>query len=119
MGAFKHNLSRCVARPPRTLARLASVLSLALAGTAFADDGRAARTGRVQKAEPAVSTSPEFARADGGHGTVRPSHDAPTRPALTRAASQQRIETMSPLGWLERFGSVEVGRIDVPTAPRP
>ena len=95
------------------------MLSLALAGAAFADDGRAARTGPAQDGEPAVSTSPEFARAEGAHGAARPASRATTRPALTRAASRQRIETMSPLGWLERFGSVEVGRVGVPATSRP
>jgi hypothetical protein len=31
---------------------------------------------------------------------------------LTRAASRARIDQMSPVDWLSRYGAVAVGRID-------
>ena len=47
-----------------------------------------------------------------------PSSTAPDRLPLTRAAAQQRIEAMTPLGWLASYGDVVVGR-DAEHAPAP
>ena len=47
-----------------------------------------------------------------------PSSTATEQLPLTRAAAQQRIEAMTPLGWLASFGDVVVGR-DAEHAPAP
>ena len=119
MGVARHKNSRRKVRSPRILAGLVGGLSLALAGAAFADSGPVARTGPAQDGEPPVSTSPELARRKGATGAPSPLPGVSHRPALTRAASRQRIETMTPLGWLERYGFVEVDGLDIPVAQRP
>ena len=60
-----------------------------------------------------VSTSPMLALfkpdSSRSHLPAAPSTDGPP---LTRAAAQLRIDEMSPVRWLSRFGSVSIGQRD-------
>jgi hypothetical protein len=58
-----------------------------------------------------VSTSPDVhSSAIAVADRPRPMQVIEDEPPLTRAAARQRIETMSPTRWLERFGPVTVDR---------
>jgi hypothetical protein len=61
-----------------------------------------------------VSMSPESERAgDRDRGAAGRAGAASTAGlALTRAAARQRVETLSPLPWLSRFGPVVVEQAD-------
>lgn len=63
-----------------------------------------------------VSTSPESERTvDWDRGAAgRAGAASKPGPPLTRAAARQRIETLSPLPWLSRFGPVVVEQADEP-----
>lgn len=101
-----HNISRI-----GLLALTALVLG-ATPATANAETpaDRLAPTAPAPTAEPAVSTSPAptLAAEASLDRSIRPSGEAP--PPLTRAATRQRIETMSPMDWLASYGDVRVGR---------
>lgn len=59
-----------------------------------------------------VSTSPRAALTDRDSSVQRGAAGGPSPLPLTRAATQLRVEQMSPVEWLSRFGSIEVGQID-------
>jgi hypothetical protein len=61
------------------------------------------------KAETPVSTSPTPRAAGTPNSAPSTSEGGLAGPALTRAASRQRVEQMNPIGWLEHFGSVRIG----------
>ncbi len=66
----------------------------------------------LESTEARVSTSPETGAAQ-AQATPDPSAiaaptDAP--PPLTRAAARRRVETISPVPWLARFGPVSLER---------
>ena len=74
----------------------------------------ATATGDPQTPTPerAVSMSPEesgLADLESGPARRTPSQDDPP---LTRAAAHERVEAMSPLLWLARYGPVSIGRRD-------
>ncbi|MFO0689880.1 MAG: hypothetical protein U0900_14380 [Myxococcota bacterium] len=59
-----------------------------------------------------VSTSPED-HPPASAATARPARPmrvVEDEPPLTRAAARQRVESMSPAQWLERFGPVVIER---------
>lgn len=62
--------------------------------------------------EARVSTSPEDHALSNAPAErpARPMRVLEDEPPLTRAAARQRVETMSPARWLERFGPVTVER---------
>ena len=97
------------ARPLGLEAFVVAALGLALA---LAAPSRASEPAPDSHGDRPVSTSP----VQLGHAAVGP--PGPSRveradaPPLTRAAAQQRIETMSPEAWLAGFGSVRVERRD-------
>lgn len=68
-----------------------------------------AETGEVPPDHP-VSTSPT-GLTQAGSGD-RPLETAPSAddPPLTRAATQLRIDEMSPTRWLSRYGNVSIGQ---------
>jgi hypothetical protein len=59
-----------------------------------------------------VSTSPTGLPGPGSANVGPPAALASDDPPLTRAATQQRIEEMSPIHWLSRFGKVSIERRD-------
>ena len=79
-------------------------------------------------ADPSLSASPDLGEAPGVEASgdlvagmapgnakttlrgveVGPAQD--TTPPLTRAATQQHVDEMSPMGWLASYGPVVVGR---------
>lgn len=76
-------------------------LSLVLAsGSALADDASRAAPGPIE-APGSPAPTPEVTRETGAVDATAP---------LTRAATRQRIETMSPTEWLASYGDVVVGR---------
>lgn len=112
MGAFNLDSSRANSRrlrarrrPLVALATLGALIAPALA----ADEPRplAPKAGVVQTRPAEVAGSPNgfVALSD-----ARTSAPAEVALPLTRAAHQQRVETMSPMDWLTGFGDVVVGR---------
>ena len=57
-----------------------------------------------------VSTSPIAARFPIGHDAEHQTAARRDQVPLTRAAARRRIEAVTPVEWLARFGSVEVQR---------
>lgn len=115
MGAFGHKISLRPIRNPAVAILLALALNLSVAGGAIAEGPSDPQTPH----EPAVSTSPS---ADPGaplEALKQTTPRADRRPALTRAATRQRVESMTPLPWLAAYGSVEIGRIVAPASPAP
>ncbi|GEM_PF-4730279 len=89
------------------LARLGGLLVL-LPATVLAEESS---VGALEKVEaPGLIAAAPTERA--------PSSTATDRLPLTRAAAQQRIEAMTPVGWLASYGDVVVGR-DAERAPAP
>lgn len=126
MGGFQSNSPAKLGAPPATqpgpgaaIARAAACGGVALALLAAPIGSATAETGPVATpviAEPTgearVSTSPED-HASSTAPALRPARPMRVRsnePPLTRAAARQRVETMSPARWLERFGPVVVER---------
>ena len=88
-----------------TLAGVALISLLLLIGSVQSS----AETGEDPPDHP-VSTSPtDLTKAGSGDGPLEtaPSTDDPP---LTRAATQRRIDEMSPTRWLARYGSVSIGQ---------
>ena len=83
---------------------LAAIVLIALMGAAasFAD------TGEIHPDGP-VSTSPADLVKQGSAETRPAAAIATDDPPLTRAATQLRIDEMSPARWLSQFGSVSIG----------
>ena len=106
VGAFQFTLGG----PRLRAAALGGVLVLGLLGAGVLLAGRAAAADR---AEARVSTSPE-ATVSGTDVAGRPSGPDPALaaepPPLTRAAARRRVETISPVPWLARFGPVALER---------
>lgn len=88
-----------------TLAGLALVSQLLLigAGQSFAE------TGEVPPDRP-VSTSPTDLTEAGSGDRQLETAPSTNDPPLTRAATQRRIDEMSPTRWLSRYGSVSIGQ---------
>ena len=104
----------------RTVGRAALCVSLFAISAAISSAGendnreipRSTVSDLPTKNDTPVSTSPiENGSPDLGANPSSTSTD-PAGPALTRAASKQRIDSMSPQTWLARYGSVRVGRTD-------
>ena len=90
-----------------TLAGVALISLLLLIGALQSS----AETGEVPPDHP-VSTSPtDLTKVGSGDG---PLQTAPSTndPPLTRAATQLRIDEMSPTLWLSRYGSVSIGELE-------
>jgi len=92
----------------RAVGLLAWVVALlALAGPIGA---AAAENAGPQAADARVSMSPEEASAT--NSPAAPSTQSTPKsadaPPLTRAAARQRVETISPVPWLARFGPVSL-----------
>ena len=113
MGAF-NNVSTHSERTHRrsgqhslanTLAGLALISLLLLVGAvqSFAEPDEA-------PLDHPVSTSPtDLANAGSGDRQLETA-PATNDPPLTRAATQRRIDEMSPTRWLSRYGSVSIGQ---------
>ncbi|MAG29562.1 MAG: hypothetical protein CL908_01555 [Deltaproteobacteria bacterium] len=82
---------------------VAATLLLLASGTAWADP-------TPEERERSVSTSPmALERAQ----VVRSAGQIPAdAPVLTRAAARQRVEDMTPLEWLSRFGPISIDRVE-------
>jgi hypothetical protein len=107
MGSFS-NIPRLNSARIRRLLRITLSLLVMFAAPLAAADAADADVADVAKDERAVSTSP--LPADAGERAT-PATQQPTQPRplpLTRAASQQRIDSISPRGWLARYGLVDV-----------
>ena len=117
MGAFGHISVASRASLRGLLPALLLVSSVVVATPAAADPAPDAKP--AGPAEPAVSTSPEASAALDDATTHRAPRPVERRPALTRAAARDRVEHMSPVAWLSRFGTVEIGQPVAPAAPRP
>jgi len=108
MGRYHHIFTMSSISRRRLLNLAVSLLVLWTAPLAAAD----ATDADTADDERAVSTSPLPADAS---ELARPAAQQSTRPdhrPLTRAASQQRIDSISPLGWLARYGPVDVTHRD-------
>ncbi len=112
MGAF--TATSTWARRPFGGCRLAGILAGILLFTSISAAPSFAGTGTLHPAHPdrSVSTSP-------AELTRRGSADAPPAgdlwandPPLTRAATQLRIDEMSPTRWLSEYGSVSIDHRD-------
>jgi hypothetical protein len=106
MGPFRFTSIVSSASRRRPLHLAVSLLVLWAAPLAAAD----ATDADVANDERSVSTSPLPTHAS---ERAMPATRPPTGPhhrPLTRAASQQRIDSISPLGWLARYGPVDVAR---------
>lgn len=88
-----------------TLARVALISLLLLTGAALSF----AETGEVPPDHP-VSTSPSDLTKAGSVDKTLESAPSTNDPPLTRAATQRRIDEMSPTRWLSRYGSVSIGQ---------
>jgi hypothetical protein len=86
-----------------TLAGLALITLLGAAIQSSAD------TGEVPPDHP-VSTSPTDLAKAGSADTKPETASSTDDPPLTRAATQRRIDEMSPTRWLSRYGSVSIGQ---------
>ena len=109
MGYF-HNILNTSSPSRRSVLGLAVCLVMLL--TAALATAEPTVKARVASDERAVSTSP-FSTDISDPPT--PGLGQPTDPLhrpLTRAASQQRIDSISPLRWLAGYGSVDVSRRD-------
>lgn len=91
----------------RTVAALAMAFAVASVGVAAADPA-----GSPAAVDADVSASTLGETAPEGKQSAGPTTPAESALPLTRAASQQRIEHMSPVDWMRRFGDVTVGRVD-------
>ena len=89
------------------MARLGALLVL-LPATALAEDSSVVALDPIEA--PGLIAEAPAERA--------PSSTVTDRLPLTRAAAQQRIEAMTPVGWLASYGDVVVGR-DAERAPAP
>ncbi|MBK7949028.1 MAG: hypothetical protein IPK00_09840 [Deltaproteobacteria bacterium] len=126
MGGFKSNFpatggASATRQPgPRAAIALAAACGgIALALLATTAGPVAAETGPMATpaipgptGEARVSTSPEEHTSSTAPALrpSRPMRVLSNEPPLTRAAARQRVETMSPARWLERFGPVVVER---------
>lgn len=84
---------------------LAAALLIALVSTvpSFAD------TPEIER-DRSVSTSPMTASAVASASAESSASTPSSAPPLTRAATQRRIDEMSPAGWLSQFGRISIGR---------
>ena len=96
MGALRNILIRM----------LSTGLLVLLAGAAFADEPASEAPGSI---EAAVSMSPAPFEGDSDRTNASRVQPSPHPLPLTRAATQQHIDDMSPVGWLASFGPVTVG----------
>ncbi len=118
MGAFDNILNRGRLRSANLALVAALLLGSASVAAAGPPEGRldARSSGPIVNAtaetEASVSTSPIALGATGPfERATAPRSHRETMP-LTRAASQQRVEEMSPMAWLARYGAVTVGRTE-------
>lgn len=79
--------------------------SLPAAGAARAVDGAEPPDARV-----AASPEPDASLAPAPSGPSARANAAEEPPPLTRAAARRRVETISPMPWLVRFGPVSLER---------
>lgn len=123
MGVYYNGLSRHSAPSPsrrarrtrtRPVATTALLLASLLAVPIASADAPASPVRPTPSGERPVSTSPEPERAvDRDRGAPGRARSASTVGLpLTRAAARQRVETLSPLPWLSRFGPVVVERAE-------
>ena len=121
MGAFTNIRDQDADRrwPIYTFRSLIAALALglvALAAAASSDDEPATRAiaqeiSATDETEAPVSTSPlSLGRRDLVSEPNAAAPDAKVTP-LTRAASQQRVDEMSPVVWLAGYGPVTIGPI--------
>jgi hypothetical protein len=111
MGGYSNILDRALGRFERH--RLASILAgIALIALVGAAESLATESDAIPSNRSVVSTSPtdlaEAASTVTRPATVR----ALDGPPLTRAATQLRIDQMSPTRWLSGFGNVSIGPRD-------
>lgn len=93
---------------------LAIAALLSLASTASAEPPERSGEQRMQsERKPRVSMSPEALPATTSHptATLDPTRRTPDEePPLTRAATRQRVDRMSPTRWLAHYGDVSIER---------
>ncbi len=95
----------------RLVVPVALLLSLMLAAPNVFADAPTSPARSTPSEQRSVSTSPEPAHARDPQRGALPQTAGPGSTQglpLTRAAARQRIETLSPLPWLSRFGPVVV-----------
>ena len=76
-------------------------------------DGRKVAAPDVSDPSPSQSPIVSMARPNGAIPPVTSDRHMPARPdtpPLTRAAARLRIEQMSPVRWLSRYGAVSIGQ---------
>jgi len=121
MGAFTNISDRDGDRhwPIHAFRSLIALLALAIAAVAAAassDDEPATRAiaqefSVTDETEAPVSTSPLSLYKRDLVSEPNPARSGADVTPVTRAASQQRVDDMSPVGWLASFGSVTIGHI--------
>lgn len=91
---------------PLAVAAACLIAAALVAGPAAADRPEA----RVSRGPEPIAT-----RAGGSVEAAAPdAAPAAERPPLTRAAARQRVETISPVPWLARFGPVSLEQREAP-----
>ena len=90
----------------RRLALLFGLILVLTSGSALADDTSRTALGPIEAPGSPVPT-PEVSRETGAVDATLP---------LTRAATRQRVATMSPTEWLASYGDVVVGRSGIALA---
>jgi hypothetical protein len=109
MGVFNNNLiDIAIERIVRASLLLGVTVTLVCGVSSFAADGEA----RVAPIDRSVSTSPIEGTVPGSLESASPRNPANEAPPLTRAATQRRIEEMSPARWLARYGHVSIDQRD-------
>jgi len=120
MGAFNNSSDRRAV--PRWLWRTSGSLVATLlvgcsvAGSASAAEGEfetratGSETRATQETEAAVSTSPVALGTSSLSSEPNGAGTGPEAMPLTRAASQQRVDQMNPITWLQSYGAVTIGR---------
>jgi hypothetical protein len=108
MGLFD-NIS---SRTPLRIAQATGLRAfLVLVGLLLSAVPSSASDSRARTPERAVSMSPEVLRGSRLEpGAAPPKKPTPHAPPLTRAAVKERVEGMSPLPWLTRYGEISIDR---------
>ena len=107
----KTNIQDARVRPSQRRFGVARALALVGLLAALAIDAGANEPAGSDATDAPVSTSPAPPAAP-GPATRWPTTSRIDTPPLTRAAERQRVEQISPVSWLSRFGEVRVERND-------